>query len=112
MGVRNLYISLSNMYMYTCTFVQEIKWRKYGWIGHTLRKSQNKICHSVLEWNPQEDHVDAPKPPGGALFWRNAGKYHLANYEKSPPMEAEDGWPMLHCSMAIKKYVHVHSKVN
>ncbi len=31
----------------------EIKRRKYGWIGHTLRKSQNEICHSVLEWNPQ-----------------------------------------------------------
>jgi hypothetical protein len=31
----------------------EIKRRKYGWIGHTLRKSQNEIYHSVLEWNPQ-----------------------------------------------------------
>jgi hypothetical protein len=31
----------------------EIKRRKFGWIGHTLRKSQNEICHSVLEWNPQ-----------------------------------------------------------
>ncbi len=31
----------------------EIKRRKYGWIGHTLRKSQNEICHSVLKWNPQ-----------------------------------------------------------
>jgi hypothetical protein len=31
----------------------EIIRRKYGWIGHTLRKSQNEICHSVLEWNPQ-----------------------------------------------------------
>jgi hypothetical protein len=27
----------------------EIKRRKYGWIGQTLRKSQNEICHSVLE---------------------------------------------------------------
>jgi hypothetical protein len=31
----------------------EIKRRKYGWIGHTLRKSRNEICDSVLEWNPQ-----------------------------------------------------------
>jgi hypothetical protein len=31
----------------------EIKRRKCGWIEHTLRKSQNEICHSVLEWNPQ-----------------------------------------------------------
>jgi hypothetical protein len=32
----------------------EIKRRKYGWIGHTLQKSQNEICYSVLEWDPQE----------------------------------------------------------
>jgi hypothetical protein len=38
----------------------------------------------------EEDHVDAPKPPGGALFWRNAGKYHLANYELKPEI-ATDG---------------------
>jgi hypothetical protein len=31
----------------------EIMQRKYGWIGHTLRKSQNEICHIALEWNPQ-----------------------------------------------------------
>jgi hypothetical protein len=31
----------------------KIKRRKYGWIGHTLRKSKNEVCHSVLEWNPQ-----------------------------------------------------------
>ncbi len=31
----------------------EIKRRKYGWIGHTLQKSENEVCHSVLEWNPQ-----------------------------------------------------------
>jgi hypothetical protein len=38
----------------------------------------------------EEDHVDAPKPPGGALFWRNAGKHHLANYELKPET-ATDG---------------------
>jgi endonuclease/exonuclease/phosphatase family metal-dependent hydrolase len=31
----------------------QIKKRKYGWIGHTLRKSTTEICHSALEWNPQ-----------------------------------------------------------
>jgi hypothetical protein len=31
----------------------EIKRRKYDWIEHTLRKGQNEICHSALEWNPQ-----------------------------------------------------------
>jgi hypothetical protein len=38
----------------------------------------------------QEDHENALKPPGGALFWRNAGKYHLANYELKPKT-ATDG---------------------
>jgi hypothetical protein len=30
------------------------------------------------------------KPPGGALFWRNAGKHHVANYELKPEI-ATDG---------------------
>jgi hypothetical protein len=39
-------------------FIQELwevtgKRRKFGWIRHTLRKSENEICHSALEWNPQ-----------------------------------------------------------
>jgi hypothetical protein len=69
----------------------EIKRRKYGWIGHTLRKSQNEISTAHLNGTrKEEDHVDAPKPPGGALFWRNAGKHHLANYELKPKT-ATDG---------------------
>jgi hypothetical protein len=33
---------------------ETIKRRKYGWIGHTLRKEQNNIsCQAFLEWNPQ-----------------------------------------------------------
>ena len=31
----------------------EIKKRKYGWIGHTLRKDTKEVCHQALEWNPQ-----------------------------------------------------------
>jgi hypothetical protein len=36
--------------------------------------------------------VDAPKPPGGALFWRNAGKHHLANYELKPETAIDGSW--------------------
>ncbi len=70
----------------------EIKRRKYGWIGHTLRKSQNEICHSVLEWNPQGRRSRGrPKATWRrTLFWRNAKKYHLANYELKPEI-ATDG---------------------
>lgn len=31
----------------------EIKRRKWGWIGHTLRKSPENITRQALDWNPQ-----------------------------------------------------------
>lgn len=31
----------------------EIKKRKYNWLGHTLRKAREEPCRAVLEWNPQ-----------------------------------------------------------
>ena len=30
-----------------------IKWRKWGWLGHTLRKPPACIAHHALRWNPQ-----------------------------------------------------------
>lgn len=35
------------------SIMKEIKKRKYGWLGHTLRKPRNTPSHSVLDWNPQ-----------------------------------------------------------
>ena len=32
---------------------QEIKRRKWGWIGHTLRKPSANVTRQSLEWNPQ-----------------------------------------------------------
>ena len=32
---------------------ESIKRRKWKWIGHTLRKPENNITCSALEWNPQ-----------------------------------------------------------
>ena len=32
---------------------ENIKRRKWKWIGHTLRKPENSITRSALEWNPQ-----------------------------------------------------------
>lgn len=32
---------------------QEIRKRKWGWIGHTLRKPTSNITRQSLEWNPQ-----------------------------------------------------------
>ncbi len=34
----------------------------------------------------ERDHGDAPKPPGGALFWRNVGN-PLQNFEITPNID-------------------------
>ena len=33
--------------------IQEIRKRKWRWIGHTLRKPRNTITRQSLQWNPQ-----------------------------------------------------------
>jgi hypothetical protein len=63
----------------------EIKRRKYGWIKHTLRKSQNEICHGVLEWNPQGRRSRGrPK-----ATWKRTV---LANYELKPETAIDGSW--------------------
>lgn len=32
---------------------EDIKKRKWGWIGHTLRKSPSNVTRQALDWNPQ-----------------------------------------------------------
>jgi hypothetical protein len=32
---------------------KEIRKRKFGWIGHTLRKDDSEPCKAALQWNPQ-----------------------------------------------------------
>jgi hypothetical protein len=32
---------------------KQILWRKWGWIGHTLRKPEVSTTHQALTWNPQ-----------------------------------------------------------
>ena len=45
----------------------QIKEKKYGWIGHTLRKDKREICYKALLWNPQgRRKVGAPR-----RSWRN-----------------------------------------
>nr|KAG5699547.1 hypothetical protein BaRGS_033743 [Batillaria attramentaria] len=41
---------------------QEIKKKKWGWIGHTLRKSTSNVTRQSLDWNPQgKRKVGRPK---------------------------------------------------
>ena len=40
----------------------EIRKRKWGWIGHTLRKSPSNVTKQALDWNPQgKRKVGRPK---------------------------------------------------
>jgi ribosomal 50S subunit-associated protein YjgA (DUF615 family) len=32
---------------------KEIRQRKFGWIGHTLRKDDSEPCKAALQWNLQ-----------------------------------------------------------
>jgi hypothetical protein len=34
------------------SIIQQIKERKWKWIGHTLRKDSQAIDRQVLNWNP------------------------------------------------------------
>ena len=44
------------------------KKRKWGWIGHTLRKPAANITRQALDWNPQEKRkVCRPEQ----TWWRN-----------------------------------------
>ncbi|KAL6485865.1 hypothetical protein MHYP_G00052570 [Metynnis hypsauchen] len=41
---------------------EDIKKRKWGWIGHTLRKPADNVTRQALEWNPQgKRKVGRPK---------------------------------------------------
>jgi len=44
---------------------ENIKKRKWNWIGHMLRKPENNITCSALEWNPQG--VQKKRPPKAML---------------------------------------------
>lgn len=36
-----------------CPVSETVKKRKYGWLGHTLRRAANSVSLQALEWNPQ-----------------------------------------------------------
>ena len=43
-----------------------VKKRKFGWIGHTLRRDPQNISRQALEWNPQ----GARKKGRPRITWR------------------------------------------
>lgn len=56
-----------------------IKKRKYGWIGHTLRKASNNISRQALEWNPQGNR----KRGRPRMTWRRSVEKELQEEGKS-----------------------------
>ncbi|VDO88144.1 unnamed protein product [Schistosoma margrebowiei] len=44
----------SHLFRDTLPAEEEIRERRWKWIGHTLRKSPNCITRQVLTWNPEE----------------------------------------------------------
>ena len=49
--------------------------RKYGWLGHTLRKPIGEIAHAALEWNPQgRRNRGRPKSTWRRSISRETGK--------------------------------------
>ena len=53
----------------------QIKKRKWGWIGHTLRKPQTNITRQSLEWNPQgRRKVGRPRQT-----WRRSTEAEIKN---------------------------------
>lgn len=46
----------------------EIRRRKFGWIGHTLRKPPTEICHQALSYNPQGSR----RPGRPKTTWRRS----------------------------------------
>ena len=59
LGVR-WYDKLRNEELWRSTaqepIVQQIKRRKWRWLGHTLRKPEDKVTRRGLRWTPQGKH--------------------------------------------------------
>uniref|UniRef100_A0A8D8XXM4 Craniofacial development protein 2 n=1 Tax=Cacopsylla melanoneura TaxID=428564 RepID=A0A8D8XXM4_9HEMI len=56
-----------------------IKKRKFGWIGHTLRKSPDDISRQTLDWNPQGRR----KPGRPRITWRRTVEKEVKDEGKS-----------------------------
>ena len=51
--------------------------RKWGWIGHTLRKHPQELCKQALDWNPQGKR-GRPK-----TTWRRTVEKEIGSQSKS-----------------------------
>ena len=57
----------------------EILKRKWGWLGHTLRKPSINITRQVLTWNPKaKERGGDQKTPGGVTSRQTSRKQGMA----------------------------------
>jgi hypothetical protein len=55
---------------------KEIRQRKFGWIGHTLRKDDSEPCKAALQWNPQGKRArDRPRNSWQRTTLNESGKH-------------------------------------
>lgn len=59
--------------------IEEIRMRKWNWIGHVLRRDPNDTSRMALEWNPQGSR----KRGRPTLTWRRTVLQELQNHGKS-----------------------------
>ena len=51
----------------------ELKKRKWRWIGHTLRKPPNTITRQAITWNPQGRDEEVGHETPGKETWKKKG---------------------------------------
>ena len=57
----------------------EIVKRRWGWLGHTLRKPSTNITRQVLTWNPKaRERGRDKKTPGGVTSRQTSSKQGMA----------------------------------
>ncbi|VDP33385.1 unnamed protein product [Schistosoma curassoni] len=92
--------TISNSLMWEITHQlaaeEEIRKRRWKWIGHTLRKSSNCITRQVLTWNP-EGKRKRGRPKNKLRREIKADMKRMNNNWKEPERIAQDrvGWGML-----------------
>ena len=53
----------------------EILKRRWGWLGHTLRKPNTNVTRQALTWNPHGKRKRGrPKTPGGVTLRQTSRK--------------------------------------
>jgi hypothetical protein len=96
---------------------KEIGLRKWGWIGHTLRKGPDDIARQAMSWNPPGKR----KPGRPPVTWQSSvrseaaqqGKKFLSGFgEESHKIHKFRGRPTLHSGAIGSHHYHFLGFIN